>query len=63
MDFYSPVIIQDIVIPIYDVDPVSSSFTSPGLLWYNTTVGALRYTYNVTGSDLLYCVKDVPYTY
>jgi hypothetical protein len=56
MIFDSPAIIADLAIPIYELDPPSQSFTSPGLIWYNTTLGTLKYTYNLTGSDSLYCV-------
>lgn len=62
MDVYSSIFIENIVVPVYDTDPPSGSLTSPGLIWYNTTAGSLRYTYNVTGSDTLYCVKSVSFT-
>jgi hypothetical protein len=58
MIFDSPAIIADLAIPVYQFDPPSQSFTSPGLIWYNTTLGTLRYTYNLTGSDSLYCVTS-----
>lgn len=59
MLYYNSTLIQDIVIPVFETDPPSGSFTSPGLMWYNTTVGTLKYTYNQTGSDSLYCVKTI----
>lgn len=59
MDFYEAAIIQDLEIPVFETDPPSQSLSSPGLFWYNKTVGALRYTYNLTGSDATYCTKTV----
>ena len=62
MIYYNSITTGSINIPVFDTDPPSSTLTAPGLLWYNKTTGVLRYTYNVTGSDSLYCVKNVSYT-
>lgn len=59
MDFYDVTLVQDLQIPVYDSDPPTGSLNSPGLLWYNTTVGALRYTYNLTSSAGVYCTKTI----
>jgi len=55
-------IVQSITIPILATDPPTSSLTSPGLIWYNDTSGSIKYTYNVTASAGVYCVKSAPYT-
>jgi hypothetical protein len=52
-----PIMIQNVIIPILSTDPASLS--SPGLIWYNSTTGSIKYTYNVTGSPGVYCVKSV----
>jgi hypothetical protein len=62
MIYYNSITTSSIVIPVFTEDPPSQSFTSPGLMWYNQTVGSLKYTYNSTGVDGLYCVKSVSYT-
>lgn len=59
MQFYGAAIINDLEIPVFETDPPSGSLISPGLLWYNKTVGALRFTYNLTGSDAAYCTKTI----
>lgn len=55
-------IIQSVTIPIFANDPASNELTSPGLIWYNNTSGVIKYTYNVTGSPDVYCVKSVNYS-
>lgn len=59
MVYYNSTLIQDLVIPVFDSDPPTGSLNSPGLIWYNSTVGSLRYTYNATDSNSLYCIKTV----
>jgi len=55
-------IVQSVSIPIFTTDPPTASLSSPGLIWYNDTSGSIRYTYNVTGSPGVYCIKSVNYT-
>jgi hypothetical protein len=55
-------IVQSVAIPIFATDPPTASFSSPGLIWYNEASGSIRYTYNVTGSPGVHCVKSVNYT-
>lgn len=59
MDFYDAALIQDLQIPVYETDPPTGSLNSPGLLWYNNNVGALRYTYNLTSSAGVYCIRTI----
>jgi hypothetical protein len=59
MVYYNSILTGSVNIPIFNTDPISSTLISPGLIWYNSTIGALRYTYNVTGSDSLYCIKTM----
>jgi hypothetical protein len=62
MVYYNSILTGSINIPVLDSDPPYETLNRPGLIWYNSTVGALRYTYNVTDSNSLYCVKTVSYT-
>jgi hypothetical protein len=59
MEFYGAAIINDLQIPVFETDPPSGSLNSEGLIWYNKNVGALRFTYNFTGSDGAYCTRTL----